>query len=505
MESSISQHRNGVCSRIILGIGIIASLFIVTNAALGVWAAHEFTPTESIVASEADTLAHFSALYHDPNTYPYTISPYGPVFYCLSAFLQRCGCAPIQAGRLISFLALFGVFWCVWRILTLLVENHHARLTGILLVAASANVVAWGGIGQTDMLACFFSLAAFTTFLAWQQRPLPRSSPHLYWCGAFVLLAVFTKQTAVAAFIAIAVQMFANNRRTARNWVVSVAIVAAITALTINTLTSGQYFANTVLANLNPLSAIKLQQHIQQFLLATGGLLAVSLAGFTQTIQRRFTPLYLYSALALVIWLVTCPKIGSELNYQIESAVLLSICAAAALDQLQFFPKLLANDVGWVPLLQIPLLLHLVLNFALSGKIVALRIAGERIRRSEIVELAPYLTPAHGRVLSTNADLVLSAKRPLEIDPLSYTLLTNAGRINPAPLLADLRAARFGTIILDLNVFLPTLPKAANLDTFFLPPPVLDQVRQHYSLVRHADGPYLEGNYVYQPRPVLKE
>ncbi len=484
-------------ARSLFGIALVALLLIFLDLVFLVWAHHEFTPTESLVASEAQSLAHGRALYHNPNRYPYTITPYGPVFYSLSAFLQHCGFAPIRAGRLISCIALIGVFWCAWQILSVLVANHHARLSGITLVAATANVIAWGGIGQTDMLACFFSIAAFTCFLTWQRRPSRRN---LYCCGALVLLALFTKQTAIAAGVAIAIQMFATNRRSARTWLLVITILAACTALTINTLTAGQYFTNTVLSNLNPFSATKLQQHFQQFLLAAGGLLAVSLAGFCT--QRKFTPLYLYTSVAIAVWIVTCPKIGSELNYQIESMVLLALSSAFALDQLQFFPKLFANDAGWVPLLQIPLLLHLILNFALSAKIVSLRIVAERVRRSESVELAPYLAPDCGRILSTNPDLVLAAGHPLEIDPFSYTLLTNAGRIDPAPLLADLRATRFGTIILDLNVFSKTLPHSANIDTYFLPPAVLAQIRQHYQLVHHSAGPYLEGNYVYQPRPI---
>jgi hypothetical protein len=96
--------------------------------------------------------------------------------------------------------------------------------------------------------------------------------------------------------------------------------------------------------------------------------------------------------------------------------------------------------------------------------------------------------------------LLISSGRPIELDPWFYVLLTNAHRIDPSPLLKDLAAGTFGTIIVDQNVFAKTLPAGANEDTLFLPPSALAQIRQHYVLVRHVPSPYLEGDYIYQPQ-----
>jgi hypothetical protein len=473
-------------SRLFIGVSVLVAAAFLSQLAILLWSHHEFTPAESMIAVEAKIFADGSALYHNPNTYPYTVSPYGIVFYSLSALIQLIGLPPLAAGRLISFLALLTLFWSSWRILIILVAHPYARLTGILLLAVTANILNWGTIGQTDMLACAFSLAAFALLLA-------RRS--LWWCGICVLLAVFTKQTAIAEIPAILLYISARNRKSLVPFALGLVTAATVLALTLNLLTKGQYFTNTVLANLNPFSTAKLQQQIQQFLLAAGGLGVVSLAGF-----RRFTPLYTYTAAAFAIWLFTSPKIGSELNYQIEIVTLLALCSATALDELQFFPKLFAHDPGWVPLLQIPLLLHIVVNFGLTAKIITSRISLERLRRTEAIQLAPYLSPERGRVLSSNFDLLIQSGRPIELDPWFYVLLTNAHRIDPSPLLKDLAAANFGTIILDQNVFAQTLPIGANQDTLFLPPSALAQIRQHYVLLRHVPSPYLAGDYIYQPQ-----
>ncbi len=487
MPPTLTTPPRRFTQRIFCCLAVIVALGIVSHAAVLLWARHEFTPVESMVGLEARSFTQGQPIYHDPKTYPYTVAPYGVVFYSISALLQLTGIPPLLAGRFISFLALLSLFWSARKILAFFVTDQRARLAGLLLLAATANILAWGGIGQTDMLACSFSLAAFVQCL------IGRTNRSLWFCAAFVLLAVFTKQTACAEIPAIIACLFARNRKVAVTWTISVGTVAICAALTLNILNHGQYFTNVVLANLNPFSAWKFREQVQYFLQAASGLLITSIAGV-----RRLNSLYIYTATAFTIWLLTAAKLGSELNYQIEVMTLLAVCSAVALDRLQFFPKLFANDPGWVPLLQIPLLLHLVVNLGLTAKIIALRVALEDLRRTEAVQIAPYLTPQAGRVLCGNFDLLVSSGRPIELDPFIYPLLVNAHRINPAPLIKGLAAARFGTIILNQNVFAKTTP-APNEDTLFLPAGVLDQIRQHYVLVRHANSPYLDGDYVYQP------
>jgi hypothetical protein len=209
--------------------------------------------------------------------------------------------------------------------------------------------------------------------------------------------------------------------------------------------------------------------------------------------------LYLYTVFAAIVWLATSPKVGSEPNYQIEMLLLLALCAACTLDRLQFFEKLESGDTSWVTLLQIPLLLQIVLNIGLTFKMAVVRVEHERQFRKETAILMPVLASRPGPLLTWQYDIALQAGRPLELDVWFYTLLVNAGRIDPHQVLGDLANQRFRTVILGMNVFNSTGSRWRNAETLFLPEAHLDQIRKHYRLVAHVPGPYLAGDYVYEP------
>ena len=438
-------------------------------------------------------LANGQGLYYDLNRYPFTVAAYGPIFYSSVAALHVLGLPLHQSGRLISFSALLTALWLAWRILTLLVTDRRAAVAGVALAGASANLLFWSTTGQTDMLACCFALAGFLQFLVWRGQ---RSTRRLVLSGLFVLLAVFTKQTALAAGAAIAVSLVVIDPKRALYWISGVAGTGSAVLLMLHVATHGHFFQDAVLANMNPFWDVRLRQHLQYFLTVNSGLLVFFLATLRRT-SRQFAPLYVYAVLAALMWLVTAPKIGSDLNYQMEVVLVLSLCCACGLDHLEFFHSV--RTQSWIPLLQAPLLLFLIVNLSLTVKTLRDRVSLEAVRQEEQAELAPFLARKGSRVISMQFDPLLTAQGNIEVEPLIYTLLVNAGRVNTAPVRNDLAARRFATVILFNDVFSPRTPLWQNPETPSLPASELDEIRKHYRLVKHVPGPYLDGDYVYQP------
>ena len=70
---------------------VVAVLVIVAHAALAVWAKNEIAAAESIIALHSMMLANDGTLYYSNQAYPYTITPYMPVYYALDAALFRLG------------------------------------------------------------------------------------------------------------------------------------------------------------------------------------------------------------------------------------------------------------------------------------------------------------------------------------------------------------------------------------------------------------------------------
>lgn len=316
--------------------------------------------------------------------------------------------------------------------------------------------------------------------------------------GLLVVLAVFTKQTALAAGVAIALGLLIEDRRRSVWWILGTGAAGVTAALALNAATSGHYFDDAIRANLNPFSTEKLLQHLQFFVLTSGGVLVVAAVGIRSRIGR-LAPLYLYTALALGVWLATAPKTGSDLNYQIEGTLLLALCAACTLDRLHFFEKFIAGDRAWATLLQIPLLLHVVLNAVLITWNVTGRILLEPLKRAETAALRPYLEPRRGPVLSVALDPLLHWRGRMEVEALIYKLLVEGGVADPGPVREDLAARRFATVILYEDVFSRNA-SWKNAEVPSLPATQLDEIRRNYRLVQHVPGPYLEGDYVYEPR-----
>ena len=471
-----------------------AVLIFAANLLLMAWSRHSFSQVEAIVATHSQMLAAGEGLYYDLDQYPFTVNPYGPIFYHLLAGLFSLGVPVLLADRLISLAALAGTVYLAFETTRLLTGDRYADWTAALLTGVTANLLSWANTSETDSLALFFSVAAFYLYLRYDRAP---ARPLIVGSALAIALAISVKQSFVAAGAAIAVLMLWNHRKAGIKFVGALGVCGVGVAIGLNAFTDGGYFDHAIRTNLNPFSLVKFGQQANYFLLVSGCLLMLALAA--PIVTRRLTQFHVYLALAFIVFAATASKVGSDLNYQIETVVLLCIAAAWSLHRLDFFRLYFRNDPGLITLLQIPLVLYLVLNIVLSGRTLLWRAVVEQDQRVQSVAVAPYFAPNAGRVLSVEIDPLLRARQHIEVEPLIYTLLVDAGVVDPEPVLRDLRSAEFASVALYQDVFeeeaqprdpeIPSLPEAH-----------LEAIRKNYDLVKHIDGPYLGGLYLYQPK-----
>ena len=429
--------REYTCTKVLRWIAAFVAMGLIGHLAVMLWAQHEFTAVEPLVVIHGNMLAHGWGFYYDLNHYPFTVSPYGPIFYAASGYLHKWGMRPYLSGRILSFAALLTAFWLCWKGLGYLTRDRYARAA----VRDSGGIhfePAVLGNGRADgHLAVCFSLGAFTAFLRYREWLETRA---LVWSGVLVVLAVFTKQTALAAGFAIGLTLLFEDRKCAAWWIAGVGIAGGGIALALNAITHGRYFSDAIFANMNPFAWFKLQQHAQYMVLTCGGIIVTAVVG-ARYASRRARPLYVYAGFATIIWLLTAPKLGSDLNYQMETMLALSMCAACALAELQFFPSLFDARRTWVTLLQVPLLLHVVLNVLLTARVLAERVLFEPLRAQETAALKPFVDRP-GRLLSVHFDSMVHYRGRIEVEPLIYSLLVEAGRSDPGPVLRDLSDAK---------------------------------------------------------------
>ncbi len=479
--------------RIVVVFAILAVLLVIGHFAVLLWAQNCFTGGECVVAAHTLMLLHDGTLYYDFHHYPYTVAPYTPLFYLADAGLQILGLPVYMAGRLISLLAAIGIVVLSWFVTLLYTKDRYSASISVLLCASSTLLLTWGTVGQVDVLAVFWSLAAF--YLYSRYEILKEST--LFWAGVCAVLAFFTKQTMLACPAAIFLLMLLRRRKTALLFGCACAAVVAVVALALDAVLGGRFLADTVRANLNPYSIGKLQQHLRFTIFEAGPLLIIAMCGARAAIAKCGAALFVYLGLAGGVFLVSAPKVGSDLNYQLEFTIVLILCASAGLHSLDFFRLSFLRSRAAVTLLQAPLGLFLVVNLCATSLVVLKRVVGEQQSREVVAALRDSLADG-GRVLSADYNASVRLRGRLEVEMAFYHLLVESGVVDPEPLRRDLAASAFSTVLLLEDVRTPHAP--LDMEISSLPAAQLNEIREHYKLVKHVPGPALDGVYVYKPR-----
>jgi hypothetical protein len=236
-----------------------------------------------------------------------------------------------------------------------------------------------------------------------------------------------------------------------------------------------------------------------QLLVHGGWMIVLAGAGLRRVWRGGVQPFYAYLGCGLVVLAATAAKVGADLNYQIEVMVAFALCSGWALDQIGFTPRR-----GWRPsLLELAPVVQLTLNLLLGGMAVHERVNRERVWREEASLLAPYIQRANGPVLSVQLDPLLRLRGRLDVEPLIYTLLADGGLVNPEPVRRDLASYKFPLVILFQDVF-AVPPQTLDREIPSLPESHLKVIRNNYRLVGHIPGPYLNGDYLYEPAAAVR-
>ena len=218
----------------------------------------------------------------------------------------------------------------------------------------------------------------------------------------------------------------------------------------------------------------------------------VVVAGALPLMRSAGRRLLVYLGLAVTVFVLIASKVGSDLNYQIESTILLILCVALSLHALDFFRVSFDGARTWITLLQLPLAVFLVVNYGITTRDVIVRVVTEQVVRGEIEDLRSLLAGG-GPVLSADYNAMARLRGRIDVEMLIYNWLVEARVVNPEPVTRDIANGKFSTILLmedvnhrdpNLNVELSTLPKAQ-----------IDEVRRHYRLVKQNSI----GIYIYKP------
>ena len=271
-------------------------------------------------------------------TPPYSMAPYGVIYYALLALGQSVFGLQMWFGRILSLLACAVCIWAVARITKKFTARRDAVTVACLLSLAFVPVQAWVGVMRPDLISIAFGLTAVSVVLSVRE--------HQRMSGirmtAVVLLsaaAVFTKHTTLlpAAIIAITFLQL-NRRRDALVFGAGFLLVAAAAVLVLNVTSGGGYvWQHFVHAERLPFSFPGWQVAVLS-LFSTPTILCFAAAFLFFAYVRRKTefgvswairspgPLLLfYFLLSLTVGLISSGRVGSNVNYFLEASFVLAI------------------------------------------------------------------------------------------------------------------------------------------------------------------------------------
>src|SRR5271168_236042 len=372
--------------------------------------------------------------YPDPQAFPSTLNPYGPVGYFLAAQCVRLGGTSFTLPRMMNLACGLAI-----AILLLLLIRQW---TGSGLLAAAfgfyflANGVTrtWLPLLRVDMLAIALSLAGLWLVMRSEGR---------WWLPASLLftLALFVKYTALAAPAACVLWLLA--RRDFRRAVLiagTLGVLCLAGYAGMQAATGGHFFFHMFRTHPDPYTFRRL---LGIFVLVEPSVVALAplLAAFLFLKAGRALPALLYLVCACAVVIVTGGKAGSFINHFLEPIAACAIAAALGYQAMAESPRA-PRLLPLLPLTVGVAALYLTGAFTQDTRIVPLSV-------SDCSELYRTVRETPGPVLAENVGaVVLAGKEVWDSNPFVLTQLVRRKVLSGAPLEAMIASRKFDRIIL---------------------------------------------------------
>ncbi|MGC8740987.1 MAG: hypothetical protein ACP5UB_05970 [Candidatus Sumerlaeaceae bacterium] len=472
--------------------------------------------------------------YRPLNDYPYSVGTYPPLYLIAAAMLTMPDAPSLYGGRLISAGALV-VLWLAisvtaWRVS----RSVLAALIAAGIFIATFEVYSWSPYFRVDMLALASTLLGISMALSFRLCTTTLAAGAVLFACAF-----FTKQTSVAAPLALAATLAFHQRQLAAKFLFFYGAAVAIPFLLLTMLTRGQFFVHTVLYNVNRMNWADLvvwAKHVWRFYPWLLGLLLAALALPQQEITQkrevapppptdktsdqlrsddlastlsggeRFVPsspgqnirdslalLKLYFLFSLLNFFALA-KSGSAENYLLEP-----LAAAAILVAVAFGHTLRAQASQNSRHLQVDGVLAILLlcHTVHIARWAPVMFSSGKDPTAEDFRLASLVTQrlrsARGPVVSELAAYTVFAGKPVLFQPFIMSELARQHRWNETKFLRDIIDKRFSLIATTVD-----LTTDAYTDAFT--PAMRQAIREHYVCAERLESGRLWRYYLFQPK-----
>ena len=324
------KSSNRFCSLIFITLGILNLLIIWFT----VFIPKDLDYEEGILLQLSNQFSKsglLSSLYPDPNAYPLVVNNYTPLYLLVSSLSIKLLGLDMSALRLISFISLVGSLFILYLIIKRISDN---RLVAIML---SLFFMTYFGrkcfyLARVDMMETLLILLSIYFFLT----PKIDRSRNYYFSLFFLILAIFTKQTAIF-FLAAYLIIFLLYREYKRFFLFGLLSLATMGLLTylLNCLTRGQFFTQAIYENYSYGLMAQQVYLLNNFLLQYRFLLLTALLSlFINYRDRQYQKIFFIFTITFLSAACCSLKPGAGYNYFIDVYILLLLLIAGLISKL---------------------------------------------------------------------------------------------------------------------------------------------------------------------------
>jgi transcription initiation factor TFIIIB Brf1 subunit/transcription initiation factor TFIIB len=446
---------------------------------------------EGFVLNQAYAFSNGHHLYHDISTYPYLTAVYTPVYILCCALFVRLFGVSYAIGRTISFVSILLVGFLIYRIIEGITKNRIVAVISSLLFFASSIIYGESVIFRVDTLGLLFSLLGI--YIVFRHA----SSRWVYSSIPLFVLAVYTKESLVAAPIAAFLFLFLRDKRVAVTILaIFIASVGSIFLLA-NQLTDGQFYLHII--KYNELSfdigrVIRIFSEMIAFHVVLVGFsllyLWTSLSKGRERLpflrsEKGLFALYFVTSAAIA---VSVGKIGSGPNYFFEPIMMSCILVGFFLSEL--YPQIVkSSSTLWI----VASLIVIQLLVFIPGHMTYFEGLPTEVDVASGQTLSSYVRAERGNILSEDPGISVLNGKQVAIELFVFTQLSKKGLWNQNRFLQQLENREFSLVILDIDISRdPVWPH----DVRFTPE-MIKAIRENYYLFDKVGDRYRY--YVYKP------
>lgn len=398
---------------------------------------------EGPILDQTLRLARFENIYRNSfASPPYTVSNYPPLFHVIQAPLAWIVGPAFWYGRLISILSAVSAAGLIGLILNTLTGDRLAAAIGGLTLLAFPYVLQGTVLNRVDALALALSLGGLYAAVRW---PGHRQGPWI--AGLLFTATAFTNaRYALAAPLTAFVWLWQlEYRRQAFRMAAIVAGSCLSLFLSLNLVTQGGFYLNTVLANLTSFSWYTVTSYLLNLYLHAGYLVIGCLAFIV--IERlgeatRSWPLVAPYCLGAAFMTLTAGMANASVNDLFETVAALSFASGAFIAW--------AGESYWLKALLVFVLamqINVLIDWSRQDYVPA--IMNKVTAYREVEQLAGHVQEAKGPILADEyMGLIPLYGRRLYFQPIEYKQLQAANLWSEAPLIALIQREEFSVILL---------------------------------------------------------